>query len=414
MDRLEVGGFIADVEAVVDLALPGEEFAIHTKELFEDRDLVLAPEEVGVVGRERAFEDAGEGDDGVAEGGGVAGAGAESVERRGEGLGGEVVEGWIVQPLETTDATGLLDGTGDDGGAGGGAEGIMEPFADGLRLGSGVAFGMAEELEQVDDGEVFDAVDGGVILAGVTRLRDGGFEYAQQPGMALILGRERASAEELHRKSEGHNGVVGTGNEFSQYAATFFSYTEDMSGLIRKILVGFSFTLAITSAQNIGYGVRGGLPLSDFLKAESKTGALTNVVKGRGNIILGPMFEVRLPFGLGIEADALYRRWDAEGPLSKGTASTWEFPVYGKFKMPGIIVRPYAGAGMNFQRLGDIGKFIGGATVDKSRRGFLGAGGIELKVPHVRISPEIRFTRWNDAGPLRSTNQIDLLIGLSF
>jgi hypothetical protein len=187
-----------------------------------------------------------------------------------------------------------------------------------------------------------------------------------------------------------------------------------MSGLIRKILVGFSFSLAIASAQNIGYGVRGGLPLSDFLKAESKTGALTSVVKGRGNIILGPMFEVRLPFGLGIEADALYRRWDAEGPLSKGTASTWEFPVYGKFKAPGILVRPYAGAGMNFQRLGDVGKFLGGATVDKSRRGFLGAGGIELKVPHVRISPEIRFTRWNDAGPLRSTNQIDLLIGLSF
>lgn len=208
--------------------------------------------------------------------------------------------------------------------------------------------------------------------------------------------------------------VVRTGNQSSQYLATFFSYTIEMSGLIRKILVGFSFSLAITSAQNIGYGVRGGLPLSDFLKAESKTGALTSVVKGRGNVILGPMFEVRLPFGLGIEADALYRRWDAEGPLSKGTASTWEFPVYGKFKMPGIIVRPYAGAGMNFQRLGDIGKFLGGATVDKSRRGFLGAGGIEVKVPHVRISPEIRFTRWNDSGPLRSTNQIDLLIGLSF
>ena len=208
--------------------------------------------------------------------------------------------------------------------------------------------------------------------------------------------------------------VVRTGNQFSQYAATFFSYTIEMSGLIRNILVGFSFSLAIASAQNIGYGVRGGVPLSDFLKAESKTGALTNVVTGRGNIILGPMFELRLPFGLGVEANALYRRWDAEGPLSKGTASTWEFPVYGKFKAPGIIVRPYAGAGMNFQRLGDVGKFLGGATVDKTRRGFLGAGGIELKVPHVRISPEIRFTRWNDAGPLRSTNQIDLLIGLSF
>lgn len=208
--------------------------------------------------------------------------------------------------------------------------------------------------------------------------------------------------------------VVHTGNQFSQYSRTFFSYTIEMSGLIRKILVGFSFSLALTSAQNIGYGIRGGTPLSDFLKAESKTGALTNVVKGRGNVIIGPMFEVRLPFGLGIEADALYRRWNADGPLSTGSNSTWEFPVYGKVRMPGIIVRPYAGAGVNFQRLGDLGRFLGGATADTNRRGFLGAGGLELKVPHVRISPEIRFTHWNDAGPIRSTNQVDFLIGLSF
>ncbi len=195
VDGLEVGGFFADVEAVVDLALPGEEFAVHAEELFEDGDLVLAPEEVGVVGSERAFEDAGEGDDGVAEGGGVAGAGAESVEGRGEGRGGEVAEGWVVQSLEATDAAGLFDGTGDDGGAGGGSEGIVETFAEGFGFGAGVAFGMAEEFEQVDRGEVFDTVDGGVIPAGVTRLRDGGFEYAQQPGTALILGRKAASAE---------------------------------------------------------------------------------------------------------------------------------------------------------------------------------------------------------------------------
>ena len=187
-----------------------------------------------------------------------------------------------------------------------------------------------------------------------------------------------------------------------------------MNGLIRKFLVCAVFSLAAASAQNIGYGVRGGVPLNDFLNAESKTGAITNVVKGKGNVVIGPMFEVRLPLGLGIEMDALYRRWNADGPLSKGSANSWEFPIYGKIKMPGVIARPYAGAGMNFQHLGDISRFLGGATADSSRRGFLGAGGIDIKVPKVHISPEIRFTHWNNAGPIRSTNQIDLLIGLSF
>lgn len=187
-----------------------------------------------------------------------------------------------------------------------------------------------------------------------------------------------------------------------------------MNGILRKILVFSAFAGAAASAQNIGYGVRGGTPLSDFLHAESKTGALVNVVKGRGNVILGPMVEVRLPFGLGIEANALYRRWDAKGVLNSGSASTWEFPIYAKLRAPGVIIHPYAGAGMNFQRLGDLGKFLGGASVDSSRRGFLGAGGLEFKVPHVRISPELRFTRWNASGPLRSSNQVDFLIGLSF
>jgi hypothetical protein len=187
-----------------------------------------------------------------------------------------------------------------------------------------------------------------------------------------------------------------------------------MNGLIRKILVYAVFTLAAASAQNIGYGLRGGIPLNDFLSAESKTGAITNVVKGKGNVIIGPMFEVRLPLGLGIEMDALYRRWNANGPLSTGSANSWEFPVYGKFRVPGIIARPYAGAGMNFQRIGDISRFLGGTTADRSRLGLLGAAGVEIKVPKVRISPEIRFTHWNNSGPIRSTNQIDLLVGISF
>ncbi|HEU0124413.1 MAG TPA: hypothetical protein VFQ91_28040 [Bryobacteraceae bacterium] len=187
-----------------------------------------------------------------------------------------------------------------------------------------------------------------------------------------------------------------------------------MSGLIRKILACFVLFLPAAYAQNIGIGVRGGVPLTDFLHAESQVGAVTNVVKGRGNVIIGPMFEIRLPMGLGIEADALYRRWDAKGVLDGGSRSAWDFPIYGKARLPGVIVRPYVGAGVNFQRVGDLGRFLQLNSTESSRRGFLGAGGLEFKVPFVRVSPEIRYTRWNNAGPIRSANQLDFLIGLSF
>lgn len=187
-----------------------------------------------------------------------------------------------------------------------------------------------------------------------------------------------------------------------------------MCRLIRKMLVFTALAATMAAAQNFGYGVRGGVPLTDFLEAESKTGALTNVVKGRGNVIIGPMVELRLPFGLGVEANALYRRWNAEGIFSSGSQSTWEYPIYGKLRIPGIVVRPYVGGGLNFQRLGDLKNLLGGTVADSSRRGFLGAGGLEIKVPYVRISPEVRFTRWGESGPIRSTNQIDFLVGLSF
>lgn len=187
-----------------------------------------------------------------------------------------------------------------------------------------------------------------------------------------------------------------------------------MCRLIRKILVFTALAATIATAQNIGYGVRGGVPLSDFLEAESKTGALTNVLKGKGDVIIGPMLEIRLPLGLGIEGNALYRRWDAMGVVSTDSASTWEYPIYAKARLPGIIVRPYVGAGINFQRLGDISRFLGGTPVDSNRRGFMGAGGLEFKAPFVRISPEVRFTRWGNSDPIRSKNQFDFLVGLSF
>jgi len=187
-----------------------------------------------------------------------------------------------------------------------------------------------------------------------------------------------------------------------------------MHGLVRKLLVIIPAFAPALPAQSIGIGVRGGVPLTDFIKAESRVGTLTNVVTGKGNVVLGPMLDIRLPFGLGIETNALYRRWSANGPLSTGSHSTWEFPLYGKLRTPGILVRPYAGAGLNFQRLGELRTFVAGGTADKSRRGFLAAGGLDLPVPKIRISPEIRFTRWNNSGPIRSTNQVDFLVGISF
>lgn len=161
---------------------------------------------------------------------------------------------------------------------------------------------------------------------------------------------------------------------------------------------------ALLPAQSIGVGVKGGLPLTDTFKL---TGFGRQTIAD-GNWILGPMFEVRLPAGLGIELDALYRKSTIAGGQQIGD---WEFPLLGKFRFPGIVLRPTVGAGMMFQRLSEITQF-------NNRKGFILSGGVELKVPLIRIAPELRYTRFNEQRTgtnfLNGTNQVDVLIGLTF
>lgn len=158
-------------------------------------------------------------------------------------------------------------------------------------------------------------------------------------------------------------------------------------------------TAALASAQNIGIGVRGGIPLRDAYKFNSSS--LSRVADG--DFVVGPMFEIRLPAGLGVELNALYRRGANRG--------SFEFPLLGKYRFPGILIRPTIGGGFMFQRISDI------PGLD-NRKGIVANTGVEIKLPKVRISPELRYTRFNErrisSGFLTGTNQFDVLVGFSF
>ena len=59
-------------------------------------------------------------------------------------------------------------------------------------------------------------------------------------------------------------------------------------------------------AQPFSAGIKAGIPLTDFLSAtENGTFDLTSTTQ---RYIIGGVAEVRLPLGLGVEFDALYRR----------------------------------------------------------------------------------------------------------
>lgn len=114
-----------------------------------------------------------------------------------------------------------------------------------------------------------------------------------------------------------------------------------------------------------------------------------------------------LPFGLSVEADALYRPPNIKleqstslvsriGVLSLGTTifsddvNSWEFPILAKYRLPVPIIRPYLEAGPCFRAVSaSLAKDISGTGV---------AAGIEANLRRFRIAPEIRYTHWATDG----------------
>ena len=189
------------------------------------------------------------------------------------------------------------------------------------------------------------------------------------------------------------------------------------------------------AAQPLGFGVKIGAPLTDAIHLANGQGSLTNSAT---RLTIGPMAEVRLPFGVGVEADLLYKRVDSAytgAGVSAGVkANTWEIPVLLKYRFGFPIVKPYIAVGPTFRAFTNVEQLLstilaGPAPVPaphnaKNGAGLTFGGGVEVRLLLIRISPEVRYTYWSsrafDATFLgnallhSSQNQAEFLVGISF
>jgi hypothetical protein len=184
-----------------------------------------------------------------------------------------------------------------------------------------------------------------------------------------------------------------------------------------KLLVAL-IVLATPLVAQIHLGVRAGVPLTDITETISSGSVLKNL-PSRWSV--GPMVELDLPAGFGVEVNALYRRVGYEGPAGRGplsgeirefTDGLWDFPIIAKYRFPGAVGRPYIGGGWTYRRLNDLLRFSSGSN------GFVLAAGVRINAVVLKISPELRYTRWvnEDIQPGFRTNrnQLEILIGVSF
>jgi opacity protein-like surface antigen len=191
-------------------------------------------------------------------------------------------------------------------------------------------------------------------------------------------------------------------------------------------------------AQLFSYGVRAGVPLNNFLDAARSQQFAFNSTTNR--YIVGPTAELHLPFGLGVEFDILYRRFNYNGSgtlagvvtSNSATGNAWEFPLLAKYRFPTKMVHPYVDAGVAWDTLSGLKQAITRNSVTTSTsspaelnttatRGFVMGAGLSVKVLVIHVSPEIRFTRWgaqhfiDPNGLLHSNvNQGEFLVGITF
>jgi hypothetical protein len=212
------------------------------------------------------------------------------------------------------------------------------------------------------------------------------------------------------------------------------------------LLPALFLTASAAFSQPISFGVKGGLPMTDFIDAVSSGRFTASTVTNR--YIVGPTLELRLPFGLGVEADVLYRHFsyrstgivgigaNAASIVTDTSTGAWEFPLLAKYRFKGKLMRPFIDAGVSWDKLSGVTHTVTSivnnvasgttssdpfALQDDVARGFVLGAGIDLKALVIHISPEVRFTRWgakhfiDPAGIISSKqNQAEFLVGITF
>jgi hypothetical protein len=221
-------------------------------------------------------------------------------------------------------------------------------------------------------------------------------------------------------------------------------FRADNMKLMRLLALFVLATSACFSQRPLTFGVKGGVPLTGFLDA-TQFPPLTSrqaATSTTNPYILGPTVELRLPSNLAIELDALFRHFryqtsvcaSTSCSLTTITSNVWEVPLLLKYNVRRKIVKPYIDGGMVWDRLqglsaNDIESSGFGPPTTLSVKPFelkdatsiglvLGAG-VEIPAGLMRISPEIRYTRWTSqqfAGHLINSkaNQADFLLGITF
>lgn len=212
----------------------------------------------------------------------------------------------------------------------------------------------------------------------------------------------------------------------------------------------FVFILGALPAlcQPFSAGVKVGVPLTDLIDTANNRDF--SYLAHTNRYIAGVTAELRLPFGLGVEVDALYRHLGYTGTgtiigitttteTRATTANAWEFPILAKYRFSSKgPLRPFVTGGLAWDTLQGLnqvittGNLATGTTTKTSTsnpvelnqsttRGIVLGAGLDIHALLIHVQPEVRYTRWGaqhffdtNGGISSSKNQAEFLVGITF
>jgi hypothetical protein len=186
------------------------------------------------------------------------------------------------------------------------------------------------------------------------------------------------------------------------------------------------FTPLCYGQHLVSFGIKAGVPVTDAFSDHTSTSVdvITHSFSSSKNYTAGLMLELRLPLGFSVEADALYRPLNMTvdtrvlpsltSHFSTDVSSSG-FPILGKYHfLHAPVVSPYIEAGPTFRGVGASASYL-------SNRGFAIGGGVDIKLLVLRVSPEVRYSRWGQDATVTgflaapsNVNQAEFLVGMSF
>jgi hypothetical protein len=109
-------------------------------------------------------------------------------------------------------------------------------------------------------------------------------------------------------------------------------------------------------------------------------------------------------------------------PRSTFPPTNWSFPILAQYRFKTPVVKPFVEVGVSFDHLSSLSAAATeltsgpGTLIRQTNAGVVLGGGVDVKIPLIRLSGELRYTHQGSAyfQGISNLNQAEVLVGVHF